>query len=70
MYMHKLAGGYYILPHIFEDVFFRTSLAAEPPVLNTVVQVVESESWPSLLKSLLNIAHIVLRLRHPQKQQR
>lgn len=69
MHMHKLTGKYYILPHIFEDAFFRTSLAAEPLLLNTVVQIAECENWSSFLKNLLNIVNIVLLLRHLQKQQ-
>lgn len=67
--MHKLTGKYHILPHIFEDVFFRTSPAAEPLLLNTVMQIAECDSRPSFLERLLNIVNNPLHLRHLQKQQ-
>lgn len=69
IYMHKLTGKYHILPHIFEDVFFRTSPAAEPLLLNTVMQIAVCDSRPSFLERLLNIVNNPLHLRHLQKQQ-
>lgn len=62
-------GEYHILPHIFEDVLFRTSLAAEPPLLNTIAQVAEGDSRPSLLEILLDVETNLLRLRHLQRKQ-
>lgn len=60
---------YHILPHIFEDVLFGTSLAAEPPLLNAIAQVVEGDSRPSLLEILLDVTTNLLRLRHLQREQ-
>lgn len=45
--MHKPTGS--ILPHVFKDVFFRTMLSAEFPLLNTVVQIAECDRGPLVL---------------------
>ena len=60
---------YHILPHIFEDVLFRASLAAEPPLLNDIAQVAEGDSRPSLLEILLDVTTNLLILRHLQREQ-
>lgn len=69
MYTHTLTGKYHVLPHIFEDVFFSTSLAAEPLLLNRVVQVAECDSWSSFLEILLNTTNNLFPLRHLETQQ-
>lgn len=44
-----------ILPHVFEDAFFRTVLSAESPLLNTILQIAKSDDGPLILKIHLNI---------------
>lgn len=68
MYSYTLTGKCRLLPHIFEDIFFRTYLAAESRLLNTVVQVAERDSWPSFLEILLNITKNLLAVRHLRKK--
>ena len=56
--MHKLASN--ILPHIFEDAFFRSVLSAEFPLLNTVMQIAESDGGPLVIEIHLDIfAHLI-----------
>lgn len=50
---HKLVWK--ILPHVFEDAFFRTVLSAEFPLLNTILQIAKSDDRPLVLKIHLNI---------------
>lgn len=69
MHVYTIIGKYHVLPHIFEDIFFNTYLAAESCLLNTVVQVAEGDSGPSFLEILLNTTNDLFLLRHLQKQQ-
>lgn len=59
-----LEGKYHVLPYVVEDVFFRTSLAAQRCLTNTVVQVAERDSWPSILEILINTANSLVLFRH------
>lgn len=58
---------HHVLPYIVEDIFFRAYLAAESRVLDTVVQVAECDSRPSILEILLHTTNNLLPLRHLQK---
>lgn len=51
--IHKLVWN--SLPHIFEDAFFRTVLSAEFPLLNTILQIAESDGGPLVLEIHLDI---------------
>lgn len=51
--MHKIVWN--SLPHIFEDAFFRTVLSAEFPLLNTILQIAESDGGPLILEIHLDI---------------
>lgn len=64
--MHHLTGKCRILPDIFEDVFFRTPPAAEPILLNTIVQIAECDSRPLFLEMSLHTVDSDLLRRHFQ----
>lgn len=53
-----------LLPYILEDAFFRTYLAAELFLLDTVVEVAEGDSWPLFLDVLFNAASDLLSVSH------
>lgn len=58
---------HHVLPYIVEDIFFRAYLAAESRLLDTIVQVAECDSRPSILEILLHTTNNLLPLRHFQR---
>lgn len=67
-FLQNQAVEYHFLPHIFEDVFDGTSLAAELSLLYTVIQILECEGRPSVLEIFLIIVYVHLHFGHLKRQ--